>query len=342
MIPVVDAHLDLAYLAAQGVDLTEPSREPARSGVSLPSLRAGGIRLVFGTLFTELVERPALRPPDGPVDRPRDMPLRSWEYAAEDREGSSRGAGAQLDTYLALERSKQIRVVRSIDDLAECWERGHAPGVLMLMEGADPIESPDALEGWVAKGVRAIGLSWARGSRYAGGNARAGGVTSAGRALLDRMAALGVILDVSHLSDEAFDEALDRFDGAVMASHSNARALLDASPRHLTDEQARRIAARGGVIGLNLYGRFLASGRPATFEDALRHLEHWRGVIGTDHVGLGSDLDGGFTPADCAPGLGRPEEIPRLLEALARAGWRDDEIRAFAHRNWLEFLRRSL
>lgn len=327
---IVDAHLDLAYLAVRGVDLTRPSPDPDAIGVTLPALRAGGVRLIFGTIFTEQVEREPARA------------LEPWEYAGpDDRSGAAEAGLRQLNLYHLLERTGTIRVVRSKHDL-DPIDDGGPLRVVILMEGCDPIESPEAVRRWFDAGVRIFALSWAQGSRYAGGNAAPGGMTSEGRRLLRELEALGAIVDLSHLSDEAFDETLECFGGAVIASHSNARALLDPSPRHLRDDQARRIADRDGVIGLNLYGRFLASARPATIDDAQRHLEHWRRVVGAGHIGLGSDFDGGFGPSECPAGLRRPEDLPRLLALLRARGWSDDEIRRFACDSWLSLLRRSL
>lgn len=331
MIPIVDAHLDLAFLAQQGLDLRAPSPDRDRHGVTLPALRTAGVRLVFATLFTEWVDAK----PGGT--------RAAWEYAGpDDAAGATRAALDQLAHYEALASLGELSVQRSARELRGIMNGAGPLGAVILMEGADPVHGEHDLRWWFDRGVRAIGLSWAMGSRYAGGNARPGPLTSEGHSLLVEMERLGVILDTSHLADEAFDQALEVFPGAVMASHSNARALLEPSQRHLRDDQARRIAERGGVIGLNLFGRFLASGRKATMDDARRHLEHWRDLVGIAHIGIGSDLDGGFTPLDCAEGLGRPEEIGNLFEALDRAGWSEMEIRSVASGSWIDFLTRAL
>lgn len=343
--PIIDAHLDLAYLAQRGVDLTRPSPDEERYGVNLPAMRAGGVRLAFATIFTESVARGSGA---GGV-------LEPWEYAGpEDVDGARRAAFAQLEIYRTLEERGEISIVETADDLAGLTAEIEGKGsstttssvlpipLVLMIEGADALRDGSDLAEFFDAGVRIIALSWARGSRHSGGNAMPGGLTASGRSLLDAMASRGVILDVSHFSDESFTEALDHFDGAVIASHSNARALLEPSQRHLRDDQAKCVAERGGVIGVNLFGRFLASGRKATMDDALRHLEHWRALVGAKHVGIGSDFDGGFTPLDCAEGLGRPEELPNLLEALRGAGWSDAEVRNVACESWLTLLRRSL
>jgi len=328
MDPIVDGHLDLAYLAERGVDLRSPTNDPAKACVNLPALAAGGVRLALATIFTESIDE--ARDPD------------AWEYRGiADVEGARRAGMRQLARYHELERDGKIRIVRRRGDLEPLDDAGPLR-VVILIEGADPVADADDLAHWVEGGVRLAALAWAKGSRFSGGNAAPGPLTRAGRELLASMASLGVVLDCSHLSDESFDEALDRFPGRVVASHSNCRALLEPSERHLRDDQIRRLADRDGVIGLNLYGRFLASGRAATIDDAVRHATRLRDLAGATRVGLGSDFDGGFTPMECPEGLRRPEDLRALGAALRAAGFREDEIRSFASESWLRLLRHAL
>ncbi|NDG57917.1 MAG: membrane dipeptidase, partial [Betaproteobacteria bacterium] len=131
-------------------------------------------------------------------------------------------------------------------------------------------------------------------------------------------------------------------DRCVVASHSNCAAITADVPRHLTDAQIRAIAARGGLCGLNLFGKFLAKDRPATLDDAVRHVLHVRALAGDGAIALGSDFDGGFTPLDCPAGAQRPEELPLLEAALAKAGLTATDLRGFQHGNWLRVLRAAL
>ncbi|RMH12634.1 MAG: peptidase M19, partial [Planctomycetota bacterium] len=212
---------------------------------------------------------------------------------------------------------------------------------------ADPIESPEQLVTWVEDGVIAIGLTWAVKSRYAGGNATPGaGLTPLGRELVERMDELGVVHDLSHLSQKATDQLLEMSDGAVIASHSNCRALLDENDeRHLSDETIRQIGKRGGIVGLNLVRQFIRTGldrndptdRPSV-EDAVRHVEHVCEIMGHRRgVALGSDMDGGITANDLPRGIDRPRDLVKLAEALRDRGWSDEEINGFAWKNWARF-----
>ena len=156
------------------------------------------------------------------------------------------------------------------------------------------------------------------------------------------MDACGILHDASHLCDAAFDGLCHATDARIVATHSNMRALVDDRQRHLTDAQVREIARRDGMVGLNLYGKFLAAGRPATIDDAVRHVEHAAALAGRERTGLGSDFDGGFAPADCPAGCGRPEELPALGAGLRAAGFGDADLAGFAHGNWLRTLRAQL
>lgn len=332
--PVVDAHLDLAYNVLAGRDLTRSvaeirareQRTDHQCTVTLPELRRGSVAVVFGTLFV------------GPSSWDGDgAPV--YDYAPWDR------AREQLAIYLGWRDAGLVRLITSASELdahLSLWEGDGVPGLVLLMESADPIERPADLPQWWDAGVRVIGPAWSR-TRYAGGTHRPFGLTADGRELVARMAESRVALDMSHMAEEAFWQSLEIGAHAVLASHSNARAIVDTD-RQLGDGMIQAVGARGGVVGLNLYNHFLHPGwsadgdkPPVTLADARRHLEHAAGLIGWGAVGIGSDLDGG---------LGR-EEIPAELDSIADLALVADLAPA-EHRdgvlggNWLRWLRATL
>ena len=322
--PWIDGHLDLAYLAQHGVDLLATSAQPDRFGVNLPALAAGGAGLVLGTIFTER----------GSTD--------PWGYPSDDDGAAAERAGRlQLEIYERLEASGAIRIVRRRADLEGFGDTGPLR-VVILMECADPIRTPDHARWWFDRGVRVVGMAWAHGSRFCGGNAQDGPLTAQGRELVQAFDALGVLHDASHLSRRSFDDLLACSDRRVVASHSNCASITDDLPRHLTDAQIRAIGARGGLCGLNLYGKFLAKDRPATLADAVAHVLRVRELAGDGAIALGSDFDGGFTPLDCPPGAQRPEDLPHLAGALERAGVTGTALDGFRSANWLRVLREAL
>jgi membrane dipeptidase len=328
-----DAHLDLAYLALLGRDMLAPleSLDPAApphppAAVTLPAMREGGVFACLGTIFTEA---------DG-----AEEPI---SYRAGDADGALAAGLRQLSVYQEWKYAGAIRPLDAPDD-------GPGPRPLrlgILIEGADPIRSPDDVAWWKRWGVVAVGLAWWKPSRYAGGNGTHLGLSDAGRDLVAALDAEGIVHDVSHLSDRALADLYGATDRPVMASHSNCRAHFPPQPglalqRHLTDEAIREIARRGGMIGLNLYSKFLAPGIAedgrATVDDCVRHVEHVCEVVGHRRaVGLGSDMDGGFSGARLPAGIDRPRDLDRLADALRARDWCDADIQAFAWGNWARF-----
>lgn len=365
MLPLTwfDAHLDLAYLAVNGRDMLAPLAVEALphppAACTLPALKAGKVRMALGTIFTE---------PEGsgPEGYPRGSLERAYAVGRAQLEvyltWRDRGIiGLELRSALAGGGGADVGEVRGGMGVTEVvplstaarLARLRRDGTLhigILVENADPIRSPDELSFWVDRGVVAVGLTWATGSRYAGGNSSHGPLSDLGRELIREMDRLNVIHDVSHLSDEAFENVLDATPRMVIASHSNARSLIDSSganQRHLTDAQIREIARRGGVIGLNLFSRFLVpSGEDrtrATIAECIRQVEYIAEIAhtvspfgdGRKHVGLGSDLDGGFSAAALPQGIDSPEDYARLGEALSTRGWYDEQVADFACGNWM-------
>ena len=328
----LDGHLDLAYLAVNGRDMLAPVSAESPWCCTLASLREGGVRVALGTIFTEL----------GGDPQTEAVAYRD----SDDLEGAHRAGLVQLEWYERMEREGHVAIIRSRDDLARTLAGEGPLGVVILMECADPIRSPEAVAWWHARGLRVVGLSWGHGSRYAGGNARAGGLTAIGKRMVEALDCFGVIHDASHLSRAAFDDLLTATDARVIATHSNAQALLEPSERHLTDAQIAAIAARDGWIGLNLYGRFLAHGRRATLADCVAHTRHVARIAGAHRVGLGSDLDGGFGREQLPIEIQSPSEYARLLDALHDAdfgmlagdAWRE----GFTHANLSRVLLQAL
>ncbi|MFM7262116.1 MAG: dipeptidase [bacterium] len=331
----IDGHVDLAYLALNGRDMLASVPADATFSCTLPSLRSGGVRVALGTIFTELGGNPTTE--------------RVAYRDSDDLDGAHHAGLIQLEWYEEMERRGEIAIVRTRADLARTLTGEGPLGIVILMECADPIRSPDEAAWWHARGVRVVGMSWAHGSRYAGGNARAGGLTDLGRRLVETFDELGMLHDASHLSRAAFDDLLAHTSRRVIATHSNAQSLLEPSERHLTDAQIAALAARDGWIGLNLYGRFLASGRRATIADCVAHTMHVARIAGADRVGLGSDLDGGFGREQLPVEIQSPAEYARLLDALETAGFtrvaaRDAAAwkRDYTHANLARVLAESL
>lgn len=324
----IDGHLDLAYIAMRSGDIRTDSQDRAQRCVSLAALARGNVQVVAATIFVERGGETAAEP---------------WGYQDEnDWVGANRAAELQMRFYEQLESEGSVRIVRTLSDLHDT-SAAHIPRLVILMEGADPIRDADDAVRWHERGVRMVGLTWALGSRFAGGNQTGGRLTAAGRDLVAALDSLHIIHDASHLSDASFEDLLAITPRVIVASHSNARALMTQNERHITDEQVREVARRGGVVGLNLFGRFLAVDRPALLEDAVNHVQHVVEVANSHDVcALGSDLDGGFLPALVPAEVRGCEHYHALSDALAARGWSHDVCANFAGRNWMRVFERAL
>ncbi len=340
---LIDGHVDLAWNALTlGRDLTAPLAEiraaegvtPAHgegtATVSLPALRAAGVRVVCATVYAT---------PYG------ESPTRLAGYRTPE-EAYAQGC-AQVAYYHELAARGAVTVIRSRAELEGVIAGAlPAPGLILLMEGADPLRAPDDLAHYVAWGVRMVGLAWGA-TRYAGGTGAPGPLTDPGRALLAEMARLGVALDISHLAEEACREALDIFPGRVAASHANCRALVPTD-RQLSDAMIRALAAREGIIGLVLYNRFIRADwrdgdakEAVSLADLLPHVAHISGLVGPRHLALGSDLDGGVGREVIPRELDSAADLPRVADLLAAAGYPPAAVAGIMGENWLRWLREA-
>ena len=355
---IVDSHEDIAFNAlSYGRDylrsawatrqLEAGSDTPARNGqcmLGLPEWMLGRTAVIFSTLFA------------APKRRASRWETEIYSDAAEAYRVYSR----EFDFYSRLvDENQQFSLVSTRADLEAAlltWDdplnvEGRRIALVPLMEGADGIRAPGEAAEWMERGVRMVSLSWA-GTRYAGGTGEPGPLTAEGRDLLDVMAEVGLMLDLSHASEESYHQALDHFPGTVLASHSNPRALCTpaVADRNLTDTQIMRLVERGGVIGVVLFNGFLKTGwrlsdgkAAVTLEHVVAAVDHICQLTGSaNHVGIGSDFDGGFgaeaTPAE----LDTVSDLMLLESALAERGYGPDEVEAVLGGNWLALLRRGL
>jgi membrane dipeptidase len=219
------------------------------------------------------------------------------------------------------------------------------------MEGADPVLTPGQVEEWFNAGLRIIGPAHYGPSPYARGHDMTGGLFPQGPALLKEMERVGMILDVTHLSDQCFFEAVDIYGGPILASHHNCRALVD-NPRQLMDEQIKRIVQRGGVIGTALDAWMMVPGwmrgqsKPeeagAKLEIMVDHIDHVCQLAGnTRHAAIGTDLDGGFGREQSPYDLDTIADLQRVPEMLRRRGYKEQDVEQIMYGNWVRFFREA-
>lgn len=359
---IVDGHLDIAMNAVDRnrdqlvpVDaLRERERErfiprtgsrrlvPKGRGVNtvaLPDMHRGHVGLTFGNVGARLAHE-------------------SNDYQGYDTQDLCYAAARGQFTYYELLAARDdLRLITDSASLREHvadWrdaittETGSLPpvGVVPAMEGADPIRSPAELGEWWDRGLRIASLAHYGKSSYANGTGCEGGVTEAGFELLAAMAATGMILDLTHLAEDAFWDAIEAFDGPVIASHCNARALAPGQ-RQLDDEKLKAIIDRDGVIGVALDVWMIQPGWTkgvynevtVTLEDLVDHIDHICTLAGTtDHVAIGSDLDGGYGKEQVPRDLDTIADLQRIPGILSERGYSSTEINDIMHGNWIRLL----
>jgi len=340
----IDGHLDLAFNAVvHKRDLTRPllkvRKEEQRTAqellVTLPELSKAGVGIVFGTLF--VIPRRALQPEKGGT-------VPDWKKALsyETAEEAHALGVQQLELYEQWEEEGRVRILHTRADLdahTQAWANGDRTiGLVVLMEGADPIRTPDDVGWWATRGVRLIGPAWHQ-TRYAGGTGAPGPLTKDGKALVQQIIAHDLTLDVSHLATRSFFDAMALGPERVVASHSNTRALAPED-RHLSDRMIEAIGASDGIIGMVLGNALVkpgAANTDVTLADVRRHAAHVADLIGWDRVAIGSDFDGGFGRLETPRGISRGADFHKLSAIAppeARAG--------VLGGNWLRFLQRVL
>jgi membrane dipeptidase len=266
----------------------------------------------------------------------------------------------QLDTYHKLtdqapDHFQFITKRADLESVLADWNdpsrATHPVGLVPLMEGAEGVRSPSELDEWWQAGLRMIGPAWA-GTRFCGGTREPGPLTDDGRALLEGMAELGFSLDLSHMDELSALQALDMYEGPIIASHANAAALLPGydGNRLLPDQVVRGLIERDAIIGVVPFNKFLKNDWKIgdrrvdiTLETLSAHVDYICQMAGDAlHVGIGSDFDGGFGLNSIPAGMDTIADLQELGPILIAKGYHDEEVAAIFGENWLRHLRRYL
>jgi membrane dipeptidase len=348
---IIDSHLDLSWNALnwkrdltksiEDIRRTEAGRKDKGRGfntVSFPELQKAGVAVCLATVLARCshLKDPLL-----------DYPSR--EIA------SAMGVG-QVEYYRLMESQGHMRMLRdwpALEAHVAEWKRasgaGTPLGYILAMEGADPILEPDQVELWWERGLRVVEPVHYGVSYYAHGTGVPGGLTAKGQEFLAAMEAVGMILDITHLADESFWQALEIYRGPVLASHHNCRALVPGD-RQLTDEQIQALVERDAVIGAAFDSWMLhpnyVSGKTdnslVSMERVIDHIDHVCQLAGnTRHSAIGSDLDGGFGTEQSPRELNTIADMQRVPDLLRKRGYKETDIEGIMHGNWLRFFQKA-
>ena len=350
---IFDAHLDLSMNALEwNRDLRlsveeirereagmtdKPDRE--KNTVSLPAMREGNIGLCVATQIARYVKK--------------GSPLPGWQ-SPEQAWAQTQG---QLAWYKAMEDCGEMVQIKDLDGLKnhlKLWKSDmpNKPiGYILSLEGADSIVDLSYLEKSYESGLRAIGPAHYGPGTYAYGTDSDGNLGKKGRELIKKIEELGLILDVTHLSDTCFWEAMDLYNGVLWASHHNCRALVNHN-RQFSDEQILEITNRGGVIGAALDAWMLVpnwkrgistpQNMNVTLENVADNIDHICQLTGNcNHVGIGTDLDGAFGKEQSPKDLDTIADLQKFTELFTTRGYSKSDIKNIFHRNFLGFLERA-
>jgi membrane dipeptidase len=348
---ILDAHLDLSMNAMEwNRDLTwsvpeirksekgmtdMPDRE--KNTVSLEAMRKGNIGLCVATQIARYVKR--------------ENPLPGWN--------SPQQAWAQTQAQLAwyhtmedLGEMVQIRNREQLNSHIKLWETSKKKkpiGYILSLEGADSIISLGHLEKSYEQGLRAIGPAHYGPGTYAYGTDSIGGIGTKGKALLKEIERLGLILDATHLCDISFWETMKHYDGPVWASHNNCRTFVNHN-RQFADEQIQELLNRKAVIGIALdawmmvpnwvRGESTPEGMGVSLQQMIDNIDHICQLAGNSkHVGIGTDLDGGFGKEQCPTDLDTIADLQKVPSMLRQKGYTQGDIENIMHKNFIQFLR---
>jgi len=351
---IFDCHLDLSMNATEwNRDLTLPIEKirklekdlfdkPDRGNatVCLPELIKGNIGLCVATLISRYVK------PNNPLPG-WNSPEQAWAHAQ-----------GQLAWYRTMEdREEMIQITdkNSLIKHLEKWNNNSIKkriGYILSLEGADSIINIDYLYNLYDQGLRAIGPAHYGPGTYAFGTGSSGGIGKKGKELLKEIEKLNLILDVTHLCDQSFWETLDNYNGNLWASHSNTRAVVP-DERQFSDDQIKELIKRGAVIGMAFDAWMMIPNwergisnpeqKELLIENIVDHIDHICQLTGSsNHVGLGSDLDGGYGKEQCPTDLGTIADLQKLDGILKKRGYNDDDINKIFNKNFIDFLKRIL
>lgn len=347
---IFDSHLDISMNAMEwnrdqrwSVDQIRKSElgmtdkpDRGRNTVSFPAMREGRVGLVVATQIARVVK------PGGPIP--------GW-YSQEQAWAQTQG---QLQWYRSMEEAgemKQITDTASLNESLDLWENPdeHTPICYLLsLEGADSIISMKHLERAYENGLRAIGPAHYGPGIYANGTDSGGRLKRRGLELLRTMDQLNMILDMTHLNDEAFWHAMDIYKGSVWASHNNCRTFVDHN-RQFSDEMITELIKRKGVIGIALDAWMMVPDwvrgesdpvrRDVTMDIMVNNIDHICQLAGNSlHAGIGSDLDGGYGTEQCPRDLDTIADLQKLPFMLRERGYSEADIQNIMQRNFVRFL----
>jgi len=351
---IIDIHLDLSMNAIEwNRDLTQsvlqinaqeknlidkPDR--GKATVSLQAMREGNIGFCVATQIARYVKS--------------NNPLPGWNSPTQ----AWAQTQGQLAWYRAMEKAgEMIQIIdkKGLQNHLDLWsssEPNKPIGYLLNLEGADSIVTLDHLHRAYKQGLRAIGPAHYGPGTYAHGTNSEGGLGTKGKELLYEIEKLNMILDVTHLCDQSFWEAIDHYNGKMWASHSNCRSLVP-NQRQISNLQIKELIARKAIIGMAFdawmmipkWQKGISDPKKSdlVIETIIDHIDHICQLSGnSNHIALGTDLDGGFGKEQCPYDLETISDLQKMDALLKKRGYSENDIQKILNQNAINFLMGAL
>lgn len=342
---IIDGHNDVLtqLMDAGGVSAVDSFVNGSDNHIDLPKAQAGGLA---GGFFAIWIPSPPqeINYKELMCNPPYDIPL-----PPEISHTTALAVALEEAAILIqLQARDVLRICTSVKEIRECMATGKLAAI-MHMEGAEAID-PDfhALDVFYQAGLRSLGPVWSRQTIYGEGVPFrfpsspdiGGGLTQDGIRLVRRCNDLGILIDLSHINEEGFNDVAKHSSKPLVATHSNSHTLCEQA-RNLTDRQLQVIAESQGLVGINFATAFLSPDgkmQPNVPLDVmLQHLDYMLEVLGEDGVALGSDFDGAVIPKEIGDAAG----LPNLRKAMEQHGYNKALITKICHDNWLGVLERT-
>ncbi len=349
--PVFDGHNDVLlklYLPERGAHYDFFARN-STGHFDLPRALEGGFAGGFFAIFA---------PNPRPLGQTQEDDLEFTEHgyrvhyaAAIEHQYAQKLTMAVMARLFRLEAEAKgrVKVVRTVDDIEECIQAG-VLAIVLHFEGAEAIDTDfDNLEVFYQAGLRSLGPVWSRPNAFGYGVPfefprtpdTGPGLTQAGRALVRQCNRLGIMIDLAHLNEQGFFDVALLSQAPLVVTHTAAYALCH-STRNVTDRQLEAIRDSDGMVGLNFE---VANLREDAYNNAdtplelmVQHIDYLAEHVGIEHVGFGSDFDGGIT---LARELRDVAGLPKLVDALRKNGYDEEALRKLTHENWLRVLKKT-
>ena len=297
---------------------------PVHNNVDIPRLKKGGVKFVFTSIFS--LDKKSVNELNKITNQGYDFSkLKKIKTGLE-------GAIEQFAYYHGISEklSHILKIVKTKNDYLSVKKSRDKVGFILHSEGIDYFTDENSVEIFYNLGLRSLALTWRNRNKFGGGNNAKGGITDLGKAVLDKCQKLGIIIDLAHANTQTFSEVIDYIKKPLIVSHTNCYAIQQHN-RNLTDEQIKKVAEKGGVIGISVIYDQIGG---ITLNDYIKHFVHIKKLVGIDHIAFGTDFDGLIDPDIIF--LKNFEDVSKfgnVIKELEKSGFKESEIEKICYKN---------